>query len=209
MPNYEVRTNNDDSMLEAKVLMRVRSIMQLQKCSSFKDYTEPVFVRVLDAFGGEGVIWKEVKKRMKDFPAKIIVLGIDTLKYKRTQLTGNNTQFLRGLNIHYFDIIDLDAWGQPTDQLEILKERAYNGTVHCTFSITGRGRMTFKVYEACGYSPEMIEKAPMLLARSGINNFVQYLARAHSVREIVVAEKERRGRGNNSRKIYLYFIMKN
>jgi hypothetical protein len=205
MPNYEVRTNNDAEFYSTKVKLRIQSIMSLERFTM----EEPVTVRVLDAFGGEGEIWKNVKKHFESFPIKILVLGIDTLNYKRTQLTGNNTQFLKGINIHYFDIIDLDAWGQPTDQLEILKERAYNGIVHCTFSITGRGRMTYKVYEACGYSPEMIDKVPILLTRNGINNFIQYLARAHGVREIVSAEKERKGRGNNSRKIYLYFTMKN
>src|SRR5688572_9421215 len=105
------KVNNDADMVEGKIELRVRSL------------PDKKVIKVLDAFGGEGILWKAVQRRCPD--KEIKVLGIDKNKYSKVQLHADNIKFLMGLNLNEFDIIDLDAWGNPIKQLELIFTKNY------------------------------------------------------------------------------------
>ncbi len=163
------KKNND--LVELKIDLRVQSLPDKDK------------IRVLDAFGGEGILWNTIKRR---FPEKeILVLGIDQKKYKRVQLQGENIKFLLSMDLSQFDIIDLDAYGMPTKQLEILFDKGYPGIVHCTV-IQKIPTMDHIILKANGYTKEMIKKCPSLFAGNGIQKFLNYLAKK-GVRKVKLA----------------------
>ena len=68
MSSQAIKTNNDLSLINAKIQLRINSIEHLKGQ-----------IKVLELFGGEGILWNEVKKLTgKD----ILILGIDKNKYK-------------------------------------------------------------------------------------------------------------------------------
>lgn len=163
MSKATIKTNNDPSFFPIKVKMRL-------------DYVESLAsntVNVLDAYAGEGKIWKAVKQSTSK---KIKCLAIDREQYgKRIQLKGDNLKFLAGFDLSQFDIIDLDAYGSPVPQMEILFKRKYKGAVFCTFIQTMQGRMSNILLLRLGYSKAMIQKCPTLFSKNGKAKFLQWL----------------------------------
>ena len=115
----------DNSALAAKVGLRVRWVEGLGVER----------VRVLDCFGGRGVVWREVGLR-----AGVTVdrVGIerDRGKAARSDLVGDNMSYLPVLDLGGFDAVDVDAYGWPVRQLRVVAERA-PGSV-AVFSTRGR-----------------------------------------------------------------------
>ncbi|HUS02943.1 MAG TPA: hypothetical protein VMY77_14495 [Chitinophagaceae bacterium] len=162
MPTSTIKTNNDNSLIEGKVNLRLQSLPDKKE------------INVLEAFGGEGVLWSIVQRKAPD--KKINVLSIDKNKYGRVQLQGDNLKFLHSLNLSEFDIIDLDAWGSPINQLEVLFERKYTGIVHCTFIQTMQGCLSKKMLRKLGYTDAMMPKCQSLFNKNGIEKFLNYLS---------------------------------
>lgn len=186
MSSQVTKINNDLSLINSKIQLRINSIENLK---------EPI--RVLELFGGEGVLWNEVKiitgKNIK-------VLGIDKNKYKRLQLQGDNLKFLDSLDLNYFDVIDADAWGSPFYQVQKILNSGYKGIVHCTFIQTMMGAISKELLLRLGYTEKMIEKIPTIFNKNGIDKFKNYLA-LKGINEIyIVTEKK---------KNYLYFNLHN
>jgi len=180
------KTNNDLSLINAKVQLRINSIEHL---------TEPI--RVLELFGGEGVLWNEVKRITGK---EIKVLGIDKNKYKRVQLQGENLKFIDSLDLNYFDVIDADAWGSPFYQVQKILDANYKGIVHCTFIQTMMGALSKEMLIRLGYTENMLSKVKSIFNKNGIDKFKNYLAK-NGVKEIfIVTEKK---------KNYLYFNLDN
>jgi hypothetical protein len=176
------KTNNDQDLIEAKIQLRIESLPDKKE------------IKVLEAYGGEGVLWGSVQRRCPDKNIKI--LSIDKEKYKRVQLQGDNVKFLLSFNLAEFDIIDLDAYGMPAKQLEIAFAKQYKGVVHCTFIQTMTGNMNKTILEANGYTKKMLEKCQSLFTHNGIGKFLNYLA-IKGVKKVKIAGK--------NRKNYLYF----
>ena len=128
---------------------------------------------MLECFGGDGVIWSLVQERTQK---KINSLRID-LKQDRKgiYLHGNNLKYLSSMNLQQFDIIDLDAYVSPFNQLQIVFKRAYKGIVHCTFIQSGMGAINHELLEAIGYSKNMVRKCPTLFSKSGFSKMCDYL----------------------------------
>lgn len=182
MSSQTTKTNNDASLIEAKVMLRIASL------PAKKDIT------VLEAFGGEGVLRGIIKRRC---PKKNIqVLSIDKNKYKRVQLQGDNLKYLASFNLQEFDVIDLDAWGSPVKQLEILFQKKYTGIVHCTFIQTMQGNLPKALLYANGYTDKMLEKINSIFVTNGLEKFYNYLA-VNGVQRLEIVSK--------SRKNYLWF----
>lgn len=185
MSNQATKTNNDLEMLQGKINLRIDSIGHL------KD------VAVLELFGGEGILWSEVKKQTGKH---IEVLSIDINKYKRLQLQGDNTKFINSLDLSMFDVIDIDAWGSPYKQLDMILKRGYTGIVHCTFIQTMMGSLSKDMLLSLGYTQAMIEKIPSIFNKNGIDKFKQYLANK-GVKQINIISKKRKN--------YLWFNLVN
>lgn len=186
MSSQATKTNNDLSLINAKVQLRINSIEHL---------TEPI--RVLELFGGEGVLWNEVKKITGK---EIKVLGIDKNKYKRIQLQGENLKFIDSLDLNYFDVIDADAWGSPFYQVQKILDANYKGIVHCTFIQTMMGALSKEMLIRLGYTETMLKKIPSIFNKNGIDKFKNYLAKK-GVKEIFIVSE--------NKKNYLYFNLDN
>lgn len=172
-------------MLQGKINLRIESIGHLKE------------VTVLELFGGEGVLWGEVKKRTGK---KIEILSIDKNKYNRLQLQGDNIKFIDSLDLSIFNVIDIDAWGSPYKQLDMILNRRYNGIVHCTFIQTMMGSLSKDMLISLGYTKEMINKIPSIFNKNGIDKFTQYLANK-GIKEINIISKDRKN--------YLWFYLDN
>lgn len=151
----------DNSFFEEKVLLRIQSIEKLSK------------IVVLDCFSGEGTIWKEVKRRTKK---DISSVRMD-MKGDRSgiYLKGDNRKFLLSMDLSEFDVIDLDAYGSPFNQLEIILKRKYKGIIHCTFIQTMFGGVNKDLLQKLGYSRTMIDKIPTLFNKDGMSKMGAYL----------------------------------
>jgi len=130
-------------------------------------------VRVLDCFAGEGLVWSGVKGKVA---RDIDILPIDKKRTGRFQLTGDNRRYLRELDLSRFNAIDLDSYGVPFDQLEILFLRRYKGVVFATFVQTAFGRLPTGLLEAVGFSRAMIDVIPTLYSGRGWQYFLEWLA---------------------------------
>lgn len=131
-------------------------------------------VSVLDCYAGRGVVWKAVEKlsgrKIKRLP---IDIRADDIGF---HLPGSNVGWLKSIDLRKYTIVDLDAYGVPYEQLQILFDRRYSGLVFVTFIQSVMGRMPSGLLESVGFSRTQIEKAPTLLGHRGWQYFLQYLA---------------------------------
>ena len=154
----------DNSHFEAKVKLRI-------------DNLPPGGLQVLDLFAGDGQIWGAIRKRCKG--RKIQILRIDQKRDKPgIYLAGDNRKFLPHLDLDRFNIIDLDAYGVPYEQLKILFARQYEKplTVFVTFIQTEYAGLPYKFLSELAYSLKMVRKCPTLFKRDGFGKLKQYLA---------------------------------
>jgi len=132
-------------------------------------------VRVLDCYAGKGMIWEAVKRisGRKD----IRVLPIDQ-RHDRFDfhLHGDNLSYLQTIDLARFNVIDLDAYGVPFDQINCLVERKYKGVVFITMIQSIMGQLPHGMLERIGFAKHQIEKAPTLFGRRGWQYFLEYLA---------------------------------
>lgn len=185
MSSQTTKTNNDAEMLQGKINLRIESVSELEE------------VTVLELFGGEGILWNEVKKQTGK---KIEILSIDKNKYKRLQLQGDNIKFIDSIDLSIFNVIDIDAWGSPYKQLDTILKRKYSGIIHCTFIQTMMGKLSTDMLLSLGYTKAMIDKIPSIFNKNGIDKFKQYLANK-GVKEINIIQKQKKN--------YLWFYLDN
>ena len=170
MNKPQIKTDN--SFLETKVKLRM-------------DNLPPGEVRVLDCYHGEGVIWRTIKERM---PGRDIeVLGIDTRSVGESHLQGDNMKFLPSMDLRYFNVIDMDAYGVPHKQLNAIFSRptCNNAVVFVTFIQSVFGKLPDAMLEELGYSKAMVSKCQTLFCRNGFEKLMQYLA-LHGIDKIKV-----------------------
>lgn len=186
MSSQAIKTNNDLSLINAKIQLRINSIEHLKGQ-----------IKVLELFGGEGILWSKVKKLTGK---NILVLGIDKNKYKRFQLQGDNLKFIDSLNLHEFDVIDADSWGSPFYQVDKIFQKNYKGIVHCTFIQTMMGALPNGMLLKLGYTEKMFLKIKSVFYKNGIQKFKNYLAQ-NGVEQINIC--------TYNKKNYLYFTLIN
>lgn len=184
MSKQATKTNNDQKALKFKIELRLMSLPDKKE------------IKVLEAFGGEGVLWDAVKKKTDK---KIRILSIDKNDYEKVNLKGDNLKFLKSLDLNYFDIIDLDSWGSPVEQLLILQEKKYRGIVHCTFIQTMFGGLSMSMLTRLGYTEKMIRKIPTLFNRDGMKKMEQFLATVFGIEKITIYSQ--------NKKNYFWFII--
>jgi hypothetical protein len=174
------KIQTDNSCLEEKILLRLNSIETIPE----KD-----FINVLECFRGDGVIWSEVAART---PRKIRTLRIDLKNDKKgVYLQGNNLKYLGSMPLNGFDIIDLDAYGSPFNQLQIVFKRGYRGVVHCTFIQSGMGGVNHELLEFIGYSKKMVSKCPTLFSKNAFQKMCDYL-QLHGIKTLQAVNIDRK-----------------
>ena len=156
------QTDNDDIGFGYKVSLRVETAKENQ--------------RVLDCYAGHGFIWNEVKKLTS---LNINVTSIDSRDDKtKPYLKGDNVKFIKALNLDNYDVIDLDSYGIPFQQLEIIFKKKFKGIVHVTFIQSVMGRLNNNLLLSLGYTKEMIKKCPTLFSKNGYEKFKHYNRKA-------------------------------
>jgi hypothetical protein len=149
-----VQTNNSE--LSIKVYIR----NEILKDKNYK---------ILNCFAGNNEIYKKVNS------PNLQILHIDIKNTDQVSLKGNNLKFLSNMDLSYFDIIDLDAYGSPSPQLDILFNKQYKGIVFFTFILPGMGKISNNILNSCGYNNKMISKCPSLFNKNGFDKFKTYL----------------------------------
>jgi len=137
-------------------------------------------VTVLDCYGGSGKVWEGVRRKTGK---KITVLPIDIIDYGMFHLPGDNRAYLGSVDLGRFNVIDLDAYGIPYEQLRSVFMRGFSGMVFVTFIRSVVGCISHGLLQDVGFSKAMIEKAPTLAYRRGWDLFLDWLA-GNGVEEI-------------------------
>jgi len=165
---YEYK-KTDSSHLSEKIYLRA-------------EYSPSGPLSVLDAYGGKGVIWREVGKlrNVENY------ISIEKEKGKNPQaLCGDNAKILPRLDLSTYNVIDLDAYGCPVAQIEaVLKNPTLKkGTViFVTWILAGIAKAPYKAAEYIGVTPQMIKKAQYLFVPLMVDALRAILA-AHGIRE--------------------------
>jgi hypothetical protein len=129
----------ENSHLRTKVRLRLELIDQIGKDK----------IHVLDAFAGQGLVWKEIQRQRPDL--QITTVGIEKRKYVNPNvIMGDNRKAMKGMDLTVFDIIDLDAFGCPWEQLAIAAERAPNVPVVLTHISVTLGPVPKGLLKAAG-----------------------------------------------------------
>lgn len=164
------KVQTDNSFLSDKVMLRLNNL---------PDKNE---INVLDTYAGEGIVWNNVKK-LSD--KKINIVSIDTKEFKRAFLKGDNVRFLKSINLSEFDVIDLDAFGVPYNQLKSIFGRVSECVVFLTFIQSFYGGLPLGLLSDIGYNKTMIRKIPTLFFKKGLKKMKLFLA-LNGVRKIKI-----------------------
>lgn len=93
----------DNTYFVGKLALREYFLQKYHSEGSFAAVRQPL---VLDAYHGQGLLWQELCKK---YPCRVI--GLDVKPIKGT-LKVSNLRYMRHCDLPY-DIIDLDAYGEP------------------------------------------------------------------------------------------------
>lgn len=147
--------------MEAKVTLRLNHLPEKNE------------IIVLDAFAGKGTIWNLVQKRTNK---KIRTLSIDKKNYyDKIDIVCDNLKVLAGIDLGRFDIVDLDAYGIPFAQMQLLFKKKYQGIVFVTFIQSFYGTLPNGILMQSGFTPEMIRKARTLFSKKPLEVLETYL----------------------------------
>lgn len=142
----------DNSHLYEKVALRVEAARRLGLDT----------VRVLDAFHGDGTVWREVARQLD--PVEVDVFGID-VKGQDGALKANNLKVLPSLDYSRFDLVDLDAYGVPAQQLAMVAARAPELPVVVTVIMGRQGGLPRLLPEAAGCPWEWHGQSQMVMRK--------------------------------------------
>lgn len=119
--------------------------------------------RVLDAFRGHGWTWNAVQRLEPG--REIRVTAIDTRGDKsEPYLKGDSAKWLAKMDLGRFDVIDLDAFGQPVQHIDILHRRGYRGRIVCTFILARKPILALPILERIGIPRDMAMSCKTLFA---------------------------------------------
>lgn len=178
----KVQTKTDNSFLIDKVELRKKFIPN-------KDN-----VKILNCYGGDNEIWKRIEKEIS---ANLDITNIDIKeKNNKAYLQGDNAKFLESLNLDVYDIIDLDAYGVPYQQLKTIFKKKYKGIVFITFIQSVMGSLPNGILNDFGYTKTMLKKCRTIFYKRGVDIMMHFLA-INGIRKITYKYA--------NRKLYGYF----
>jgi hypothetical protein len=166
----------DNSYLEDKVALRARHLPDGK-------------VSVLYCFAGTGKIWKAVISSRTDVDIKVLGIEKQVGKAKGFHIPIDNNRFLKSGDLSQFNVIDLDAYGIPYEQIGTILRRRWHGVIFATVIQSIFGRLQNDLLEEVGYSKSMIEKAPVLCCKGGFDKFCSWLA-SRGIRKVIARRSE-------------------
>ncbi len=98
MKAHSIKTDNTN--IESKVELRRRAVKGLEE------------VKVLDLFAGNNVLWSDIKTDR--------YFGVEREKGKGRNLNADNLKVIPSLDLSQFNVIDLDSYGIPYQQVKAL-----------------------------------------------------------------------------------------
>jgi hypothetical protein len=147
------KLDNNTRALAGKVALR------LATCEGLSETYDKHMIRVLDAYAGTGRLWRAVAH---EYAGRLVVTRVDRHPY-RGVIGHDNRQVLAGVDLSVFDVIDLDSYGVPAEQVELVAEGGYRGPIVWTCICTLLGTMPKRLTEAEGIPAEWYEIAPIVL----------------------------------------------
>ncbi len=130
--------------------------------------------RVLDCYSGDGLMWGTLKA---EGACKIDLTRIEVKKTaKGVYLQGDNLKFMAGMDLSAFDVIDLDAYGAPIEQLDMVMASAFRGWVVVTYITNILGGRNKRLFAEFGMDDRIVKTCPSVLshyAEAAIFNFLQ------------------------------------
>lgn len=155
----------DNSETDIKISVRLSALEHINKNK----------ILVLDAFHGNGFLWEKIKH---ETGLNITVHGIEKEKNKAENVfEGDNRKILPKLNLAKYDIIDLDSYGTPFDQLKIIfgNKTLDKAIIIYTYIITAQGGASKKMLGTIGIHKAMYKKAPLLCSLKQVFAYYNYL----------------------------------
>jgi hypothetical protein len=131
----------DNDHVASKVALRIEAIEMLGT---------PRPVHVLDAFHGYGRLWKLVENALPE-GWSLKMFRADKESRRPGTLKIDNARLLEVIDLTRFDIIDLDAYGVPADQLRTVATRAPGKLVLTTMIARSFGRLPLSVTDDLGF----------------------------------------------------------
>jgi len=158
----KITTNN--SYLQEKITLRIDALNSIDKSK----------INILDCFCGYCVLWNNIKQKTNK---KLNILSIDKSKKSYADLKGDNRKYIKNFNLNKYDIIDLDAYGIPFDQLKIILSKKYIGIIIVTYIQLKKsfGFLPIKLIEAVGITKKMYKKCPSLFRKNGFDKLCGWL----------------------------------
>lgn len=131
-------------------------------------------IKVLDLFGGYGEIWDNIQK---DFNGTIHITRVEKRKECGVgNLIGDNMKFLPSLQLSDYDIIDIDAYGIPFNQIDYVLSQGFKGEIFITFIHTFNRTLPKKMLFKLGYTEKMIKKNQQLFSRNRLEKLKNVLS---------------------------------
>lgn len=182
------RALTDNSYFADKVYLRLRHLPNKQT------------IKVLELYAGSGKIWRAVQKLTDK---NIQICNIDKKQQNGIYLIGDNIKFLKAIEFKNYDIICLDAYGVPYQQLKIILDRYRKSPFNCrlfiTFIQSVYGRLPLGMLEDLGYTRRMVKKISTLFDRNGFVKFKNWLS-LYGIQEIT--------HRSSDKKHYVYIELK-
>jgi len=152
----------DNSHLREKIELRKLAIESIEN------------PKILECYAGEGTLWQKVQE---ETGRTLDILRIEKEKYKcpLPHLVGDNLKYLNTLDLDKFDIIDLDTYGIPAKQIQVISESGFIGILLITCCLTYKGTIPRFILNRLGYTKEMIKKIPTLFSINGLQKFSKWL----------------------------------
>lgn len=174
----------DNSHFREKVMLRSDNLPKKEK------------IKILEMYGGRKRLWRAVKK---ETGKSLEILSIEKKQYPGVYLQGDNRKFK--LDFSVYDVIDIDAYGTPWDNLLRVLEGGAPGTViFLTWIQSVMGMLPNRFLEEVGFSLQMIKKCPTLFCKNGKEKLHAVLAK-HGVKSVKSYSTK------DGRKNYLSFIL--
>lgn len=160
----------DNSYLSQKVNLRIKYLPNKKN------------INVLNCFAGHNLIWENIIRLVKNKEFSVTNIDIKH-NFDKAMLKGDNIKYMAKMNLNKYDIIDLDAYGIPFKQLQLLFDKKYKGHVYITYISSVFGCLPKKMLNKLGYTNEMIDKIPTLFNKNPFDKLCNYLY-INNVRDI-------------------------
>lgn len=181
----------DNSHLEEKIILRKAMIPNGG-------------LRILDAYAGKGTIWKKIgeERKIEWYTA------IEKERGKNPKaICGDNEKILPRLDLSAYNVIDLDAYGMPINQLLAVleNETLQEGTaIFVTCIGSPQGTLPHEGARFINATPEMFSKCKLLFNKK-MREMLEGLLSEYGVKEAMLYEHIHDDIGTMN-KIYLGFI---